>query len=225
MPKYLHFNLKSCSFASYLQLVYLLTRAHTPFLSSQRRALLIPFFSYVQKGLRVVNVISWMCATKMELREIKRSLSKQKPCRVTKVGLKRLVYFCKHAWEGFCSKKANLARCWEYFEGIFFPSTVFWKLLSRPKTELLNIYLCPDLNLLWRLFVGFSFFLFFSASKDTKSKSAHCNTQWVIFFKSTYECQIKWHTYSWQLVVERYFYHLPFTSCTSWLDEDVQFRS
>lgn len=68
--------------------------AHAPFLS---RALLMPFFSYVQKGLRVVNVISWMCATKMELREIKRSLSKQKRCRVTKVGLKRLVYFCKHA--------------------------------------------------------------------------------------------------------------------------------
>lgn len=71
--------------------------AHTPFLGCQRRALLMPFFSYVQKGLRVVNVISWMCATKMELREIKRSLSKQKRCRVTKVGLKRLVYFCKHA--------------------------------------------------------------------------------------------------------------------------------
>lgn len=128
MPKYLHFNLKSCSFASYLQfyLVYLLTRAftrshaHMPFLSFQLRALLIPFFSYVQKGLRVVNVISWMCATKMELREIKPSLSKQKRCRVTKVGLKRLVYFCKHAREGFCSKKANLARCWEYLEGIFF---------------------------------------------------------------------------------------------------------
>lgn len=99
--------------------------AHMPFLSFQRRALLIPFFSYVQKGLRVVNVISWMCATKIELREIKPSLSKQKRCRVTKVSLKRLVYFCEHAWEGFCSKKANLSRCWEYLEGIFFPSTVF----------------------------------------------------------------------------------------------------
>lgn len=168
MPKYLHFNLKSCSFASYLQFywVYVLTRAFAPlpaqvtFLSFQSRALLILFFSYVKKGLRAVNVISWMCATKMELREIKRSLSKQKRCRVTKVGLKRLVYFCEHAWEGFCSKKANLARCWECFEGIFFPSTVFWKLLSRPKTELLNIYLCPALHLLWRFFVGFSFFFF-----------------------------------------------------------------
>lgn len=124
MPKYLHFSLESCSFASHLQfcLVFLLTQAptrshiHTPFLSFQRRALLITFFSYVQKGLRVVNFIIWMCATKMELREIKRSLSKQKRCRVTKVGLKRLVYFCKHAWERFCSKKANLARCLrEYF--------------------------------------------------------------------------------------------------------------
>lgn len=74
------------------------------------------FFSYVQKGLRVVNFIIWMCATKMELREIKRSLSKQERCRVTKVGLKRLVYFCKHAWERFCSKKSQPC---QMFEGIF----------------------------------------------------------------------------------------------------------
>lgn len=139
--------------------------AYVPFLSFQRRALLILFFSYVQKGLRVVNVISWMCATKMELREIKRSLSKQKRCRVTKVGLKRLVYFCKHAWKGFCSKKASLARCWECFEGIFFSIHGLLKLLSRPKTELLNIYLCPALHLLWRGFVGFSLFFFFSEQR------------------------------------------------------------
>lgn len=133
MPKHLHFNLKSCSFAGYLQLcwVYLLP-GHSPALSTHAlpqppaQSPGIPFFSYVQKGLRVVNVISWMCATKMELREIKPSLSKQKPCRVTKVGLKRLVCFCKHAWEGCCpKKKANLSRCWEYFEGIFWGNIFF----------------------------------------------------------------------------------------------------
>lgn len=129
MPKYLHFSLESCSFASHLQfcLVFLLTQAptrshiRTPFLSFQHRALLITFFSYVQKGLRVVNFIIWMCATKMELREIKRSLSKQKRCRVTKVGLKRLVDFCKHAWERFCSKKPTLPDV----SGSIFPSTIF----------------------------------------------------------------------------------------------------
>lgn len=70
-----------------------LSPVHTPFLSFQCRALLITFSSYVQKGLRVVNFIVWMCATKMELHEIKRSLSKQKGCRMSKAGLKRLVYF------------------------------------------------------------------------------------------------------------------------------------
>lgn len=71
----------------------------------------ITFFSYVQKGLRLVNFFMWMCATKMELLEIKQSPSKQKQCRVTKVGLKRPVYICKQAWECFCSKKANPAGC------------------------------------------------------------------------------------------------------------------
>lgn len=187
-----------------------LSLVHTPFLSFQCRALLVIFSNYLQKGLRVVNFIVWMCATKMELHEIKPSLSKQKGCRMSKVGLKRPVYFSKHAWEDFCSKKPTLPDVC----GSIFPSTIFWKLLSW-----------PELNYITSTYIQLSIWydgIFFKRVK-TRNQNLHIeSTQWPIFFKSTYERQIKWHTYCWQLVVERIFYHLPFMS---WLDEDVRFRS
>jgi len=140
MPKSLHFSSESCSFASRWELcsAFLLAQAPTRALSRTQRpssapALLGTFFSYVRKGLRVVNFGVCMCATKRELREIKPSLSKQKRCRATKVGLERLVCIGKHAWQSFSSKKANPARCLRQY----FPIHHLLKALELTKNETL----------------------------------------------------------------------------------------
>lgn len=146
------------------------TRSPAPSSSSARAGTLqIIFFSYAPKGLRVVKFIIWTCATKMELREIKRALSKQKWWRGTKVGLERLVYFCKHAWELACSQKPKLARCLREY----FPIHHLLKALELTKKQTPRITLYPGLHLVW---------CFFKASKDTKSKSTHCKQAVTVIF-------------------------------------------